>query len=65
MNTDNDMMLRYMGLSIDEWKALQEHRLKHWNATDMLKEIVRLRGKVNFYESRIQDMNAVSTRDPS
>jgi hypothetical protein len=50
----------YMDMSLEAWNELK----KYWVASRgletmrLLEEIVYLRGKVSFYESRISDMNS-------
>lgn len=53
-----EMITMYLGLSLEGWKELlkfkAENRLILTN--ELLEEIARLRGKIGFYESRINQM---------
>jgi hypothetical protein len=50
----------YLGMKSESWAALKEYWLKHNSPVeiqDLLDEVVMLRGKVSFYESRINQMH--------
>lgn len=46
----------YMGHDINYWLEL-EKKAEELGVIDYLEEISKLRGKVSFYESRIEQMN--------
>ena len=52
-----------MGKSPAYWveidRRVQEERLD----TDLLQEVVRLKGKISLYESRIEQMNMIRIKD--
>lgn len=49
----------YMGYPVSQWRALQdrfEHRDDFPQVMKLLGEILQLRGKVSYYESRIKEL---------
>lgn len=51
----------FLGQSLQYWLELQ-HRFATeipLSSPDLLEEIVELRGRINFYESRIKDMHSM------
>lgn len=46
----------YLGHDARYWVELQK-RAEEFNFTELIEEIAKLRGKVDFYESRIIQMN--------
>ena len=57
--------MEFMGKSPAYWveidRRVQEERLD----TDLLQEVVRLKGKISLYESRIEQMNMIRIKDDS
>lgn len=49
-------MDRFLGHEIKYWLELQK-MAEEINATDFIQEIVELKGKISFYESRIEQMS--------
>ena len=59
----SDPLGQILGHTFRYWTELDERfRVAVPNGPDMLEEIVTLRGKLAFYESRIADMAAVMKR---
>jgi hypothetical protein len=46
----------YLGHTAEYWSELQK-KVDQLNCEDLIEEIVELRGKVSFYESRIKECN--------
>ena len=49
---------KFMGYSVDYWLELQKHA-KEMKTVELIEEIAKLRGKLHFYESRIQQMETM------
>lgn len=50
---------KYLGINLETWKLIQEYyfeQRKPIEVAALLDEIVTLRGKLSFYESRIKAM---------
>lgn len=50
-------MYLFLGKDIDYWLALQEMLDTTGIPEDLLEEVIKLRGKVSFYESRIKELH--------
>jgi hypothetical protein len=48
-------LAKFMGYPVDYWLELQK-QAKEMKTVGLIEEIAKLRGKLNFYESRIQQM---------
>lgn len=57
------MIQAYFGLTVAEWEALQEYRTRFSGqvpgADAILRELVELRGKLSFVQSRVDQMKEV------
>lgn len=49
----------FLGHTVAYWMDLNK-RPRELAVEDLIEEIVKLRGKISFYESRISDMNCVA-----
>jgi len=49
-------METFLGHTIPYWLEL-EKKAKQLNVVKLIQEIAKLRGKVSFYESRLEEMN--------
>ena len=55
-----ESFMRYMNLSLEEWKALQEYRMKlPMTQEQLILENSDLRGRLSFVKSRIEQINKV------
>lgn len=50
------IMETFLGHTIPYWLEL-EKKAKQLNVVKLIQEIAKLRGKVSFYESRLEEMN--------
>jgi len=62
MDNNQEAILLYLGLSLDGWRELLEYKQQNRYILphEILEEIARLRGKINFYESRIKQMHSLA-----
>jgi hypothetical protein len=51
-------LTKFMGYPVDYWLELHKHA-KEMKTVDLIEEIAKLRGKLNFYESRIKQMEDI------
>lgn len=49
---------RFLGETIDFWMEMKKG-IDEKNTRELLREVVDLRGKISFYESRIEQMNTL------
>ncbi len=52
----------YMGHTAEYWIELKKRAEKEMlpQAQELLREVIALRGKVNYYESRVKEMNVIA-----
>ncbi len=55
-------MEEFLGESFDFWVGIREE-LEKEGTTDLYREIIKLRGKINFYESRIKQLVTIMDQD--